>query len=128
MFLLRRTPSSAIHAVILVARGGGFATVDEIARGTGINARALVPILAMLSRAGVLDGRRGRDGGYRLAKPAREITLLDVVEAVRRPVRAKRRGRSADPKLERQVSNVLGQAAKTVHDSLRNVRIADLLG
>ncbi len=35
-----------------------------------------------LVRAGLADGAVGRSGGYRLAKPSEEISLLDVVEAV----------------------------------------------
>jgi Rrf2 family protein len=35
-----------------------------------------------LVRAGLAANRRGRSGGYRLARPAGEVSLLDIVEAV----------------------------------------------
>jgi Rrf2 family protein len=35
-----------------------------------------------LARAGLIEGRAGRTGGYRLARPAAGITLLDVISAI----------------------------------------------
>jgi Rrf2 family protein len=43
--------------------------------------------LEALVSAGVLHSLKGHNGGYRLARPARSITLLEVVEAVEGPVR-----------------------------------------
>jgi Rrf2 family protein len=39
-------------------------------------------VMRDLVRAGLVDGTVGRAGGYRIAKPSAEISLLDVVEAV----------------------------------------------
>jgi Rrf2 family protein len=47
-----------------------------------IPASFLPLVMGDLVRAGLVDGTVGRSGGYRLAKPAAMITLLDVVEAV----------------------------------------------
>lgn len=41
--------------------------------------------LQALTRAGVLESVPGPKGGYRLARPAQEITMLDVVEAIDGP-------------------------------------------
>ena len=49
--------------------------------------RAVVSnLLKEFSRAGLLDSRRGLRGGYRLARPASEITLLEVLNAIEGPV------------------------------------------
>ena len=44
--------------------------------------RYLLQVLRLLVRADVIVSTRGLQGGYRLAKPAQQITLLDVYEAV----------------------------------------------
>lgn len=51
-----------------------------------IPVRYLEQIFQRLRRAGLVSGRRGPGGGFRLARPAREITLRDVVEAVEGPL------------------------------------------
>ncbi|MBI3737165.1 SUF system Fe-S cluster assembly regulator [Candidatus Sumerlaeota bacterium] len=78
----------------------GFILLARIARGEGRdlnNARALaeathIPfpmvgkILKALARERVLESQRGTKGGYRLAKPAAEITAADVIRALEGPV------------------------------------------
>ncbi|MGL5017311.1 MAG: RrF2 family transcriptional regulator [Luteolibacter sp.] len=52
----------------------------EIAESREISQQLIAKVLTMLSRAGLVEGTRGPSGGYRLARPAAEITLLDVVK------------------------------------------------
>jgi Rrf2 family protein len=52
----------------------------------GIPARYLEQIFQRLRRAHLLRGKRGPGGGYLLARPASEITLRDIVEAVEGPL------------------------------------------
>jgi Rrf2 family protein len=54
----------------------------EIAERLGLPRRGMEPLLQTLSRTGLLDSTRGPRGGYRLARPARDISLADIVEAV----------------------------------------------
>ena len=59
-----------------------------VAREQGIPERFLLKILKPLVSAGVLDSLKGPNGGgYRLAKAANKVTLLEVVEAVDGPIR-----------------------------------------
>lgn len=51
----------------------------EIAESREISRVLIAKVLTMLSRAGLVEGTRGPTGGYRLARPAGQITLLDVV-------------------------------------------------
>jgi Rrf2 family protein len=51
-----------------------------------IPTRYLEQIFQRLRRARLVDGKRGPGGGYTLARPPREITLRDVVEAVEGPL------------------------------------------
>ncbi len=56
--------------------------IEDIARRESIPANYLVQILIELKGKGLIHSRRGKAGGYVLAKPPREITVGDVVRAV----------------------------------------------
>ncbi len=77
--------ASATHALRalahLAAGEGEEATLGrELARKVQVPSHYLAKVLATLARTGVLTATRGAHGGYRLARPARQIRLLDVVE------------------------------------------------
>src|SRR5262247_2458737 len=57
-------------------------TAAKLAEYHDVPAAYLAKHLQSLARAGVLETVKGPRGGYRLARPATEITLLDVVEAI----------------------------------------------
>ena len=48
----------------------------------GIPVRFLPQVLADLQRAGLVEASAGRSGGYKLARMATEVSLLEVIEAV----------------------------------------------
>jgi Rrf2 family protein len=54
----------------------------EIAKAEGIPSKYLEGILVQLKAAGLVLSERGKKGGYRLARPASEILMLDIVEAL----------------------------------------------
>lgn len=62
--------------------GQRVARVEDLARGEVLSASFLIQILNDLRRAGLVASRRGKLGGYLLARPAARITLRDIVEAV----------------------------------------------
>lgn len=71
----------------LAYNGQGEAVqVRVIGDRQGIPGRYLEQIFQKLRRADLVRGKRGPGGGYRLARPASAITLLDVVEAVEGPL------------------------------------------
>ncbi len=59
----------------------------EATREEGIPERFLMKILKPLVGTGVLRSRRGANGGYTLARAPKDVTVLDVVEAVDGPLR-----------------------------------------
>lgn len=59
---------------------------DAIATAQGIPLKFLENILADLRHAGLVGSRRGQEGGYWLAKPAKEISVADVIRAVEGPL------------------------------------------
>ncbi len=57
-----------------------------IAEEQGISLKYLEQIMRPLRLAGLVTSERGSSGGYRLARPASEISALDIVQAVEGPV------------------------------------------
>jgi Rrf2 family protein len=99
----------------------------EAAREEGLPERFLLKVLGLLARAGVLWGTRGPSGGYRLAREPKDITLLEVIEAVDGPLRGDagavgKKGAALDHRLQA----VCDQAAALVRERLKKVTLADL--
>jgi Rrf2 family protein len=59
---------------------------ERIANAQAIPLRFLENILMQLRHAGLVESRRGADGGYRLARPASDVTLADVIRAIDGPL------------------------------------------
>ena len=74
----------AVRAMLALARGSGngLLSARRISNAMGIPVRFLPQVLADLQRGGLVEAAPGRSGGYRLARDASEISLLDVIEAV----------------------------------------------
>ncbi|HET8621795.1 MAG TPA: Rrf2 family transcriptional regulator [Acidimicrobiales bacterium] len=73
-------------AVELAAAPPGPMKGDALARRQGIPAKFLENILADLRRAGIVASQRGAEGGYRLARPAADIQVADIIRAVEGPL------------------------------------------
>lgn len=71
----------AVRAALTLAEApeGTLVTVDEIAGQLGMPRNYLSKILHSMARGGVLTSTRGPGGGFRLARPASELTLSDIV-------------------------------------------------
>lgn len=62
--------------------GRTLTRLEDLAQREAVSANFLVQILNDLRRAGLIESRRGKAGGYLLARPADAISLKDVVDAV----------------------------------------------
>lgn len=77
----------AIRALTeLAAAGSGFVTVDRIADAQAMPSKFLEAILTTVRKAGLVESRRGAEGGYRLARDADRISIADVIRAVDGPL------------------------------------------
>lgn len=74
----------AVRAMLVLARAhaGQLLSVRRIAEEMVIPVRFLPQVMGDLAGAGLVEATTGRAGGYRLARRAADISLLDVVEAV----------------------------------------------
>ena len=105
----------AVRALVELHRMGEVDPVPiaELAKRGAIPAQFLEQLFATLRRAGVLKSQRGVKGGYSFAKPAEEITVLEVVEQLDGPLGADARG-------------VFAEAAEAARTVLREQSIADV--
>jgi Rrf2 family cysteine metabolism transcriptional repressor len=106
----------AIRALAELARTGGSGPVPigEIARRREIPVQFLEGLFATLRRAGILSSQRGVKGGYSFARPADELTVLEVVEALEGTLGAGAQG------------EIWVEAVEALRDRLRSVTIAEV--
>ena len=85
---ITRQADYAVRAMVYLAQLGPDrrAATSQIALEKQIPPSFLAKIVSQLSVAGLLQTSRGARGGVSLAKPAEEISLLDVVEAIDGPI------------------------------------------
>jgi Rrf2 family protein len=86
MYVTARADYGLRAAVELAGDGAAARTVAQLAAAQGIPPRFLENILLILRHAGLLQSRRGADGGFRLARPAGEITLAEILSALEGPL------------------------------------------
>lgn len=79
MRLTRYTDYAMRVLLYLGAQPEKVCSISEIARAYGISQNHLMKVAHDLGKAGYIEGVRGRSGGIRLAKPADQINVGDVV-------------------------------------------------
>ena len=101
----------------------------EISKKTKIPRQFLAKILLNLMKEGLVRSHRGSQGGFLLAKPAGEISFLDVFEAINGPL-AINRCLSDDYQCECEgscgIKEVWSKAQQNLTDLLVNTTLADL--
>lgn len=130
----------AIHSVGMLAglSEGGVLSAAALAEFHGVSTSYLLKHLQSLSSAGIVATVPGPKGGYRLARPTDNITLLDIVLAVEGPQPAFRcaeiRQRGPNPLPGRYFTKPCGinaamlKAEKVYRAELAKTTIADILG
>jgi Rrf2 family cysteine metabolism transcriptional repressor len=75
-----------LHAMIELAHkeGQGPMMIREMAKRHGISEKYLEQIMRLLRQAGLVESSRGAKGGFWLAKTAKEIKALEILEALER--------------------------------------------
>jgi Rrf2 family protein len=124
---LTHASSYALHALAFLAAQEKNAPVasHQIARARGIPERFLLKVLKPLVAARVLVSTKGPHGGYRLARPANAVSMLDVVEAVDGPLN----GQSSHPRddvLEHRIDTICRDVTEHLRRHLQKVRLAEL--
>src|SRR5512146_956585 len=84
MTITKSTRYALYAAAEMATAGEGLVTVSGVAKRYAIPEGALAKVFQQLVRAGLATGTRGVGGGYRLARPASRITVLDVMHVFER--------------------------------------------
>ena len=119
-------------ADIALQKGEGRVSLSEIAARQDISLAYLEQLFVKLRRAGLVESVRGPGGGYRLARPASEIRVTEVLEAVEETVDATQTGAGASGALSgsraQSLCNRLWQGlSANVYVYLHQVRLSDVV-
>src|SRR6266508_4928271 len=121
---LSRRADYAVRAALFLAEGWGDGTyrkLREIFAAMSIPRSFSPQVLGDLVRAGLVEARAGREGGYRLARSPSRVSLLEVVEASEGtllPQRCTLRGIACDPDNPCPVHPAWFEAAQALRSSL----------
>jgi Rrf2 family protein len=128
---LSRTVAYAVQATLLLAKSKSDAPVpcSQLAAEGHMPERFLLQILRLLVNHGILRSTRGIDGGYALERSPRDISLLDVIEAIDGPIGATLPiFEGTEPvRHEAKLRDALEQVASSMRRQLKAISIADLL-
>jgi Rrf2 family protein len=85
---LSRKADYALRAVRFLSNQpkGKLGSINAIAASESVPREFLAKILKDLTRSGILVSYQGVTGGYRLSRPPKDITFLDVIEAIEGPI------------------------------------------
>ncbi|WP_146908635.1 SUF system Fe-S cluster assembly regulator [Arenimonas daejeonensis] len=87
--MLRVTKLTDYATVVLAALASApdrVLSAAELAERARLEPPTVAKVLKPLAHAGLVEGFRGAAGGYRLARPATEISLIAIVEAIEGPL------------------------------------------
>ncbi|MGY1424212.1 SUF system Fe-S cluster assembly regulator [Lysobacter sp. A289] len=82
----RLTDYATVVLTVLAADPLVVLSAPELADRAGLETPTVSKLLKPLAQAGLVEGFRGANGGYRLARPAGAITLIEIVEAMEGPL------------------------------------------
>lgn len=82
----RLTDYATLVLAALAEQPGRVHSAADLAEQARLEPPTVAKVLKPLARAGLVESFRGANGGYRLARAARDIPLIDVVEAIEGPL------------------------------------------
>lgn len=125
----------ALRALVALsrARPGEPLMISDISTAQAIPKKFLEQILLELKRAGLVDSRRGRAGGYVLLRPAGEITFGEVLRLIDGPIAplpclskiAYRRCRDCADEGACEIRHVFARVAEATREVLDRTTLAD---
>jgi Rrf2 family protein len=84
--MLSQKARYALRALVELARDGGQVTAGDLAARADAPRKFLEAILLELSRNRIVISRRGKFGGYSLARPATDISFAEVIRVIDGPL------------------------------------------
>lgn len=128
--MLSQTTEYALRAMSCLAYEPGQLTpTPTLHKQTKVPSNYLAKVLQSLAQAHLIVGRRGVGGGYKLARPAAEISLLDVVNAIDpiQPIEDCPLGLPNHGGNLCALHRCIDQAARTLMEQFKGMTLADLV-
>jgi len=118
---------------LATAQEGSLLSLAELSKRQNISLPYLEQLFVKLRRAGLVESVRGPGGGYRLGRPASEIRVSDILEAVDETVSAMHTGAGASGGLSgskaQSLTNRLWEGLSAhVYVFLHQTRLSDVVG
>ena len=130
MYISAKADYAARALLMLAAAGGGPVKGEVLAHEQGLPLKFLENTLAALRRSGVIETQRGVDGGYRLARPADQITIADIMRPLDGPL-AEVRGEKPEEAVStgpaEHLRDVWVAVRAALRDVLENVTLTDIV-
>lgn len=131
MIKLSRSSGYAFCVVGFLAQGNikGAVSAKTLSDHFKIPREYLLKVLRQLVRTGILDSVRGPNGGFRLLRPIRDVSMLDVIEAVERPWSATEElsSRHFEGRYYQKLVRVYEQAGREVCELFERTKVSELV-
>lgn len=124
------TDYATVVLTALAAQPGAVLSATELAEQAGLEVTTVAKLLKPLAQAGLVEGFRGVNGGYRLARAANAISLVEIVEAMEGPLGMTECSVHAGACGIEQSCGVRANWRRindVVADTLRSITLADML-
>ena len=99
--------------------------IEDLAKAESVPSNYLVQILNELRTAGLINSRRGKQGGYALARPPAEITLYDIMQAVEGNVLA--HSRAGTGQSSPRMAGVWDEVAEKFEEILKSYTVEKIM-
>ncbi len=122
--------SLGLHsAVLLAAAEGETLSLAKINRILGVSESHLSKVMQRMVKAGLVNSSRGPIGGFSLAKPATEISLLDIYQAIDGPMAGSEclLGKPVCSGKQCILGSLTGKISDEVHEYFANTYVSSLL-
>ena len=114
----------------IALNGDGNVTVSSLSAKTNISEKYLEQIIGKLTRAKLLASFRGTNGGYKLSKPAKDISVKEILQATEgsfKSVSCLEDGVKCDLEAKCLTVNVWAGLNKVINDYLASVSLDDVV-
>ncbi|HEX9529831.1 MAG TPA: Rrf2 family transcriptional regulator [Acidimicrobiales bacterium] len=130
MYISAKADYATRALLALAAAGGGPVKGEVLAREQGLPLKFLENTLTTLRHAGLVEAQRGSEGGYRLARPAAQITVADIMRPLDGPL-AEVRGEKPEEAVYEgpaaHLRDVWVAVRAALREVLENVTLADIV-
>lgn len=124
------TTRYGLRAIVYIAHQGGICSAREISEAENIPLPYLEKIILKLSKADLIEVKRGATGGYFLAQPTNKITVDDIVNVLEKttlPAPCVDSAYCCPRHKDCPTRNIWEKIDKSIHSTLKTITLKDLI-